>query len=217
MKKSSTVLLLVLAACTGPAVQQEQTSSAATAGPRIRRPDSLAVLIAAGNPTSQPTQQQLEAMQRRLDTNRAAFRYAPSTAPKPDPGRPLTRSFLEDDWTLHERFRAAFPNNYSPSCVQEPCVLRADLDGDGQPEGIVSAWDRVSKTHRIAVAGRVLRPELLDPARSGLNIDGATWRVVPATEVRWTNFKYSGVLFRASNSLSYLLFHDGAANRIVRL
>lgn len=218
--------LLAVSACDGVASDEpvststfEATTTASSALRKLRKPDTVRALVQAGDSKLAPTLDDATAksMQAELDAHRATFRFTPSPQLKPDPGTPATRSFIEDDWTLHVGVAAKL-SNYAPECLLSPCVLRLDLDGAGARDAVISAWDKTAKKHVVAVQSN--KWMMLGAQVSTLDLRNARWRVVSATELTVPGFTRDGVLIESTTpgvSVRHLLFQDTAGARLVRL
>ncbi len=214
-------LLAALAACTPtpPAPPEEIAVAPATSvSARMRKHDTLRALVRAGDPAlaASLTPALEESMQRALTAHTRSFQYQPDTRRKIDPGQPRTRSFIEDDWTVHQSLETTFgATAYQPACALEPCTLRLDLDGVGPPDTVVSAWDVRAKKLTFAVASS--RPAMIGAQVGSLDLtQDARWRVVAAGELAAPGFTRRGVLIEAG-TVRHLLYQDATAVRLIRL
>ncbi len=213
------LILVVLSACDGVASDDalvEEKTTGASPLTQVRRPDTLRELVQVGNPKLAATLDEATAkkLQAELTAHRAAFTFTQAPLIKPDPGTPSTRSFIEDDWTLHLSAAAKLPA-YAPACVLDPCVLRLDLDGAGTKDAVISAWDKTTQRYSVAVQSN--RWTLVGVP---LDLGKARWRSVSASELSVSGFTRQGVLLETKTTgtpTRYLLFQDALGARVVRL
>lgn len=217
MKYATLGLVAALVGCGAP--PPAEVSSAAATAP-LRAPPSLRAMIQAGDPLLAPRLPPATAasMESALGAHRAGFRFTPDASPKPAAGAPLTRSFIEDSWSLHEKIKKA-SSAYSPACAASPCILRLDLDGVGAKDAVVSAFDQRLKAQTFAVSSNAV--VLIGAGIAGLDLETLkSWRVVDAREVRTTGFTRQGVLIETGTKAPFtrhLLFQDSTGVRIARL
>lgn len=217
MKRATQLGLLALIGCGAP--PPAEVSSAPATAP-LRTPPSLRAMIQAGDPLLAPSLPSATAasMESALGAHRAGFRFTPDATPKPATGAPITRSFIEDSWSVHEKIKKA-QAAYVPACAASPCVLRLDLDGVGAKDAVVSAFDQRQKAQTFAVSSNAV--VLIGAGIAGLDLETLkSWRVVDAREIRTTGFTRQGVLIETGSKapfVRHLLFQDATGVRISRL